>query len=111
MPITYEPNFYSSWIPHLKGLRTLIALLAAEGKLAEREGRTMDAVESYLDMMRFGQEISRGGLVVERLVDIACEELGLRRLRRLLPTLTPAESRKISKALEEIDQKREPWEA
>src|SRR5260370_41941067 len=101
MPITYEPNFYSSWIPHLKGLRTLIALLAAEGKLAEREGRTMDAVESYLDMMRFGQEISRGGLVVERLGGISCQGVGLRRLRRLLPTLNTAESPKISKAIEE----------
>jgi hypothetical protein len=111
MPLTYDPNFYRSWLPHLTGLRTLYGLLAAEGKLAEQEGRTTDAAQSYLDAIRFGQEFSRGGLVLERLVDMACEELGLRRLRKLVPTLTPAESRNISKALEEIDQKREPWEA
>jgi hypothetical protein len=111
MPLTYDLNFYNSWFPHLAGLKALVYLLAAEGKLAEQEGRTTDAVQSYLDAIRFGQEMSRGGLVVEKLVGMACEELGLRRLRKLVPTLTPAESRKISKALEEIDQKREPWEA
>jgi len=111
MPLTYDLNFYNSWFPHLAGLKALVYLLAAEGKLAEQEGRTTDAVQSYLDAIRFGQEISRGGLVVEKLVGMACQELGLRRLRKLVPTLTPAESRKLGKALAEIDQKREPWEA
>src|SRR6266567_9262222 len=73
MPITYDPNFYGSWLPHLTGLKTVVGLLASEGKLADHEGRTKDAVQSYLDVIRFGQEISRGGLVVEKLADIACE--------------------------------------
>jgi hypothetical protein len=111
VPITYDPNFYSSWLHVLSGLNALVYLLAAEGKLAEHEGRTTDAVQSYLDVIRFGQEISRGGLVIERLVDIACEPLGLAGLVRLGPKLAPDESRKLSKAIEEIDRKSEPWEA
>jgi hypothetical protein len=111
MPLTYDRNFYSSWLPHLTGLKTLVALLAAEGKLAEHERRTTDAVQSYLDAIRFGQEMSRGGLQVEKLLSLACEVLGLGRLGSLVPTLPPAEYRKLGKALEEIDRKREPWEA
>jgi len=42
---------------------------------------------------------------------IGCETLGLRPLLQLVPKLTPEQSRRLSKALEEIDGKREPWEA
>jgi hypothetical protein len=111
MPITYNPNFYRSWVPHLNGLRTLVGLLAAEGKLADHEGRTTDAVQNYLDAIRFGQELSRGGLVLEKFVGIACERAGLLGLVRQAPKLAAEESRKLSKALEEIDRKRELWEA
>ena len=111
MPLTYDPNFYRSWLPHLTGLKTLIGLLAEEGKLANHDGRTTDAVQSYLDTIRFGQEISRGGLVVEKLVGIACERIALLGLELLAPKLMREESRKLSKALEEIDRKREPWDA
>lgn len=46
-------------------LRELACLFAIEGKLAEWEGRTDDALGSYQDLLRLGQAITRGGLVID----------------------------------------------
>ena len=68
-------------------------------------------MQSYLDEIRFGQEIGRGGLMIEKLLGIACQRPGLQALQRLAPKLRSEESRKLTKSLEAIDGRREPWEA
>ena len=110
MPLTNDARYLSQGPQRLE-LKKLADQFIGEGKLAEREGRSAEAVQSYLDSIRFGQEISRGGLTTEKLVGISCEGLGLRALKRLAPKLTSEESRKLTKALEAIDGRREPWEA
>jgi hypothetical protein len=111
MPLTNDAQYLSQETHHLIQLRKLAFQLIGEGKLAEIEGRRADAVQSYLDEIRFGQEVGRGGLMVEKLLGIACERVGLSVLQGLAPKLSSEESSKLTKALEEIDGRRERWEA
>jgi hypothetical protein len=95
-------------IPQLMQFRKLALALAAEGRLAEMEGRTNDAARSYLDLIRFSHEFARGGLVVDASLGLATEGLGLPPLQGLVRNLPAAECRQLAQALETTDAKTEP---
>src|SRR5206468_3566895 len=57
----YDPNALS----RLAEFKGLAYAFVAEAKLAEKEGRTNDAIRSYLDCIRFGEEFCRGGVLIE----------------------------------------------
>lgn len=93
----------------LMGLKSLGLLLCAEGRLAEMENHPADAARSYIDAIHLGIEMSRGGLMMNRLVGIACEGLGSIRLVKLLPQLTCEQIRPVIAELEKIDENTVPW--
>src|SRR3974390_774991 len=93
----------------LIGLRSLARVLVAEGRLAEIENRPTDAAHSYLDAIRLGAEMSHGGLMINRLVGIACEGMGCIPLVRLLPRLNCEEMRPLIAQLEAIDTNSVKW--
>ena len=101
-------------IPRLLGdlanLKSLARLLEQEGRLAEMENRHGDAVKSYLDTIRFGNEISRGGFIINRLVGVACEAIGFSPLAKLAPRLSVGDARSLVAALEAVDATRMSWE-
>ncbi len=80
MPLTNDAAYLSQETEHLIRSRKLAYQFIGEGKLAEIEARRADAVQSYLDAIRFGLEVGRGGLMIEKLVGIACERPGLQAL-------------------------------
>ncbi len=83
-------------------------LICARGRLAELEGRTNDAAGIYLDGVRFGQSCSRGGVLISRLVGIACERMALDRLQRIVSSLDATNSAAVARALEQINDSEEP---
>jgi hypothetical protein len=91
-------------------LRHEAQLLAAEGHLAQMEGRPGDAAMSYAETVRLGNELSRGGLIITRLVGVACEAIGGVRLATLTPDLTPEQTRTTLAALWQIETNRVTWE-
>src|SRR5436190_5853138 len=97
-------------LTELANLKSLVRLLAAEGRLAEMEGRYADAAKSYIDAICFGNEISRGGFVINRLVGIACQAIGYTPLSRLVPKLSPDEARHVVVELEKIDRSAIRWD-
>ncbi len=108
------PLVYSIDATHtlpLPALKQVAQLLAAQGKLAEAQGRNNDAAQSYLTMIRLGQESCRGGLIIHSLVGIAIEAMGDAHLESLIPKLSAAQSRAFATDLESIDSKREPTAA
>ena len=94
----------------LAAMKRLAQLLAAEGRLRERDSRLADAARSYLDAIRFGNEMSRGGFIINRLVGIACEAIGDTPLSKLAPKLGSEEARPVIAELEKIDLARVTWE-
>ena len=94
----------------LARLKSLARLLTDEGQLAEMENRYADAAHSYLDAIRFGNEMSRGGFIINRLVGVACEAIGGSPLAKLVPKLKPDEARSVITALEKVDTDRVTWD-
>jgi len=94
----------------LSSLRSLARAFHAEGKLAEMEGRTEDAVEDYRDMIRLSQAGARGGLLIHALVGWAIEALGVAALRDARATLDSTECRELIDFLRSIDAAREPFD-
>lgn len=93
----------------LGALKSLARLLSAEGWLAELEDRPGDAAQSYLDSIRLGVKMSRGGLLINRLVGIACEAMGSSSLVKILPKLSCEQMRPFSKQLEQLDAESVTW--
>lgn len=93
----------------LMGQKRLAQLLVAEGRLAELEDRPVAAARSYLDAVRLGQEISRGGFVINRLVGIACSAIGMSPLGGLAPQLDCEQLKTVVAELEAVDQASVTW--
>jgi hypothetical protein len=93
----------------MASLKSLARLLEEEGRLSEMENRYGDAAHSYVDGIRFGNEMSRGAFIINRLVGIACEAIGLGPLAKLVPKLKPDEARSVIAELEKIDATRVTW--
>jgi hypothetical protein len=100
----------SAMLGDLGRMERLAQLLTAEGRLREMDNRLGDAAQSYLDAIRLGNEMSRGGFIINRLVGIACEGIGGSRLNKLVPKLTPQEARPVIVELEKIDSTGVTWE-
>lgn len=100
----------SAMLNDLAKLKSLARLLAAEGRLAELEERPGDAIRTYLDTIRYGNEIGRGGFVIHRLVGVACQTIGGSPLAKLAPGLSCDQSRPLIAELEKIDSDAVPWD-
>jgi hypothetical protein len=96
-------------LPVLAQFKKVALAFRAEGELAEREGRTNDAARFYLDGIRFGQESCRGGLLIDRLVGVACEAISYEGLSRMAPDLGARTCRDTAQVIESLEAKREPW--
>ena len=94
----------------LAAMKKLVQQLSAEGRLREMDHRPADAAHSYTDAIRFGNEMSRGGWLVTRLVGIASESIGCRNLAQIVPRLSREDSRRVLSELERVDADRVAWE-
>lgn len=110
VPMTNLATYANTRMTDLIGLKRLAQAFAAEGRLAEFEQRTNDAARSYLAAVRVGHEGFRGGLMIDRLVGVACEAIGQMRLEPLLPALDVATCRELLPEFRAIDAKAETIE-
>src|SRR5437667_9828703 len=101
---------FSPHMSQLAGMKRLVWLLVAEGRLAEMEHRTNDAIRIYLESIRFGQEACRGGLVIDKLVGIACQATGVEPLKRIMRSLHASECHEAMRTLEKIQGSEESVE-
>jgi len=107
VPVTYDPNLDLSSI---QILRQLARALDAESRAAAYDGDSAAAARSNLDMIRLGQAAGRGGLIVDWLVGVAIEGIGLERLHRQRAALPEDVRRDVIVRLARLRQTREPLE-
>jgi hypothetical protein len=108
MPMDPAPG-NTAYITNLASMKRLVQLLAAEGRLHELENQPDQAARSYVDAIRFGNEMSRGGFILTRLVGVACEAIGCTPLTRIAPKLSPAAARAVLQDLDKLDASRVTW--
>jgi hypothetical protein len=107
MPMDFPLTNNAGFLP--RGRINLALLLAAEGRLREMENRPADAALSYVDALRYGNEMSRGGFLINRLVGLDCEVIGYAPLAKLVPKLNPVEARAVLRDLDKLDTGRVTW--
>ncbi len=90
----------------LLGIKHLVYVLAAEGRLREMDNQPGAAARSYLDAIHLGNQMPRGGLAIDSLVGVACETIGCRGLARVVPKLGREDSRIVVAELEKVDTNR-----
>lgn len=105
-PMEVSLTNFSATMSDLSQMRSLALVLRAEGRLAEMDGQPVEAARDYLRAIRLGNEISRGGPVISRVVGIACEAIGASSLAKLVPGLGSDQARSLLKELEMIDHGR-----
>jgi hypothetical protein len=110
VPIDYDRASLSNHLDDMGRVRNLCRLLDAAGVLAEREERLDDAAILGMDCIRLGAHIARGGLLLDSLLGVACERVGLQRLSALRDQLDSDTSRKVIDVLQQVDSHSEPIE-
>ena len=90
-------------------LQNLFNLFLAEGRLREMDNQYADAIKSYLDAIRFGGEMSRGGLSITRMLGIVFETTACNKLAKMAPKLEHKECIAVIGELEKIDAERFSW--
>ena len=110
VPIEYTPDYMTSHISDLASLKVLALALTAEAKLALMEKRTNDASTIYLDAVRFGHEAFRGGVIIDSLVGMACEAIGLVPLQGIGSALDGRQCVELVRQLEGIDASAESFD-
>jgi hypothetical protein len=109
MPMDSALTNAAGGMNQLARMKRLVQLLAAEGRLREMENRPAEAARSYVEALRFGNEMSRGGFIITRLVGIACEAIGYAPLAKLVPKLNPDEARAVLRDLDKLDTGHVTW--
>jgi len=109
VPIDSALTNVAGLLGDLTPLKRLARLLAAEGRLREMENQSADAARSYVDLICFGNDMSRGGFVITRLVGIACESIGCAPLEKLVPKLNLDQVHPVLRDLEKLDAGRVTW--
>jgi hypothetical protein len=108
VPVQYSIESFSLRGPDFSALRKLRSALLVEGRLAEREGRTDDAIRSYLDIVRLGPATARGGRFMELTFAETLEGMGSEELHRMGAMLAPRQCREIIKVLLPVANDWEP---
>ena len=109
VPIQYSESYLSNHLDDLACLKRLARAFAAEGMLAEMNGRTNDAVQGFLDTVHLGNETLRGGVLIDGLVGIAIDAIGTSPIQTLLPNLDARACRETASALESLDAQNQTW--
>jgi hypothetical protein len=110
VPLQSSQSYMEKHISDLLGVRKLALAFATEGRLAEMENRPDDAVKSYLDAVRLGDESARGGVLVDQMVGTAIEAIGTTCLTNLVGRLDAKSCRETAAALEKLDAQSQTWD-
>lgn len=81
------PIDFSTLFPYLAEFRSLTRLLMLESVLHEQNEDYASAVDSYCDALTLGNDMARRGPIIHKLVNIACHNMALSRIRRAAPSL------------------------
>lgn len=103
-PIEYTRNYYQHHAGELGDIKRLAQLVAAEGRLAEAEGRLSDAARSHFENLSYGRISATGGLIIEKLVGIAIESMGIVGIERIAEKLSAADAWAVLRKMIEGDK-------
>jgi len=109
VPLEFTEQYMTNHMQELARMKTLAYAFLAEGRLAEMEQRTNDAVRAYMDAARLGVSVRRGGPLIDEFVGFASESMGQSQLQNFVHTLDAKTSAEFARELEALDADKESW--
>lgn len=97
----------SSHMDDLANHKRVAHAFCAASRLQLLDGRTNEAAILALDCIRYGHESARGGVLIDGLVGLAIQAIGLSRLEEALPGTDADTSRKVVASLEDVASRTE----
>jgi hypothetical protein len=107
--LQFSRAYVTNHLPELIGFRSLAYAFVCEGKFAERENRFGDAAKSCLDAVDFGNETGRGGVLMDEMIGIAIESVGVGQLQTIVTNLDAKTCRETAATLETLSSQRQTW--
>ena len=102
----YTQNQNFVWI----GTQDLAAFMTAKGRLAELQHHPAEAASDYLEVIRFGTECGRGGLMLDAIIGIKAEGMAQEPLEKLLARLDARSCRATASTLLSLDANRQSFD-
>ena len=108
VPVEPSVAFMEAHLQEQMLMKRLARLSTDRGRLSEVEMNYGQAALIHLDTIRLSHHSVRGGLIIDKLVGVAIETMGVQGLERIVERLTAAEARNILRAVEMIDSQSSP---
>ena len=96
----------SMGFPGLLGARRIAYLAACHARILDEEGRFRGAAEILLDVLTLGDDLGRGGVLLEELVGEAVGHIGALGLRHLVSRLGAEELLETARRIERLESTR-----
>ncbi|MFN3648921.1 MAG: hypothetical protein ACK47B_04995 [Armatimonadota bacterium] len=96
--------------PELAQFRVLGRGLVLTGLAAERAGRSDEAARAYVDCLRLGADVPRGGTLIHGLVGVSIQQMALPRLEALADRLDARTARRLAAELARVDRESIPFD-
>lgn len=103
VPTQNSMDYIQSHITNLASIKHLGRMLSAEARLAEMNMNHEEAARIHSEVIRLGDASSRGGLIIDKLVGIAIEHIGMEGLERKLSQLNKDSCLMQIRTLEDIE--------
>ncbi len=109
IPIVYSHAYFSQHLSELALMKRLAQTLNAEGRVAENENRLDDAIQSYVDTALIHEKM-RGGVMIDELVGMAVEGIGVGSLRKIADQLNTSQRKALIEKLARLHANRESYD-
>ncbi|MBW3624833.1 MAG: hypothetical protein KY468_15630 [Armatimonadetes bacterium] len=108
-PMNPAQDAIAEEFPLFAKFRSLARLLALEGRVKESRGDRAGAIQSYLDAVRLGQDLPRGGAFLVALMGYAAGAMGRYPAWSTIEHLNAEPARRAARRMEEISERHVPF--
>ena len=109
VPVQFSTRYIEGHLSELAGFKQLAQAFMAEGRQAENEGRFGAAAMTYLDLVRLGNDSARGGPLIDALVGVAIDNMGVAGLQKITSQLDAKSCREAAAKLETLAAQKQSW--
>jgi hypothetical protein len=97
-------------LPDIQGFRTIARGFDAQGRLLLKQDKASEAVDVFVDAARFGSLLTRGGLMIDDLIGVACSGMAYKGLHKTVEKVPVDQIPELIAALQKLESERDPWE-
>ncbi|MHB0936755.1 MAG: hypothetical protein ACYDCO_23195 [Armatimonadota bacterium] len=100
---------FSQPLPHLSKMRALARTMMADGEVKCASGNWDGGAERFIDILRLGNDLPRGGVLISGLVGVAVQSIGRAVAWDTVDHVSAAGAKRAARRLEEIATTRVPY--